>query len=153
VNWPCTPVEALMSWDGKHYYAIARNGYSAQGPQSSNVAFFPLLPLVARFIGGQRATVLAGILLNQICLLGSVLLLARIAREGEEGALYEEPGFWLLVHPLAFFLSAFYAESLFLFLTIFMVATYRKKLVGITCLVGFLAGLTRPTAVCLPALF
>jgi Gpi18-like mannosyltransferase len=157
---PRTPVEVLSTWDGKHYEAIARRGYSAQGAESRNLAFFPLFPLVARLFGGDRAPVLAGILLNQLCLLGSVLLIGHEARDGkeialceEQVALYEEPGFWLLVSPLAFFLSAFYADSLFLFLTLLMVATYRKGLFGPACVVGILAGLTRPTAVCLPALF
>jgi hypothetical protein len=146
-------VESLSTWDGRHYEAIAQNGYSAHGPESSNLAFFPLLPSVARLVGGQQAPALAGILLNQLCLLGSVLLMRHIARESEQVALYEKSGFWLLVSPLAFFLSAFYSESLFLFLTLLMVASYRKDLFGTACVAGILAGLTRPTAVCLPALF
>jgi Gpi18-like mannosyltransferase len=150
---PRTPVETLSTWDGEHYDAIARNGYSTQGWEWRNLAFFPLLPSIARLFGGRQAPALAGILVSQLCLLGSVLLIGHIARENEEAALYEEPGFWLLVSPVAFFLSVFYSESLFLFLTLLMVAAYRKNLFGTACVVGILAGLTRPTAVCLPALF
>src|SRR5262249_16105460 len=47
---PRTPVETLSTWDGTHYEAIARDGYSAHGPEAQNLAFFPLLPFAARFL-------------------------------------------------------------------------------------------------------
>jgi hypothetical protein len=159
LSFPRGPVETLSTWDTAHYQAIARNGYSAQGWESRRLAFFPLLPLIARLAGGQKSALLAGILLSQLCLLASVLLIGPVARGSKEvlggkgATLYEEPGFWLLVSPLTFFLLVFYAESLFLFLTLLMITTYRKSLFGTACVVGILAGLTRPTAVCLPALF
>src|SRR5262245_17497189 len=112
LTFPRTPVETLSTWDAAHYYGIARDGYSAQGPESRRLAFFPLLPFLVRLAGGQERAPLAGILLSQLCLLGSVLLIGPITQGRKEAALYEEPGFWLLVSPLAFFLSAFYAESL-----------------------------------------
>src|SRR5262249_29640039 len=128
ITLPRTPVEALSTWDGQWYDAIARTGYGEGA--SPRYAFFPLLPAVARLLGGPQSPALAGILLNQLLLLGSVLLIGHVAQKNKESTLYEEPGFWLLVSPLAFFLSAFYAESLFLFLTLLMVSAYRKSLFG-----------------------
>lgn len=154
VSTPRSPVEVLSAWDGTHYAAIATEGYSTVGAAQRRFAFFPLLPALARLFGGPFShVVLAGILIAQACLLGCVLLLGTLAHGGRPAPLRLQPGFWLLVSPLSFFFSAFYTESLFLFLTLLTVVRYRRAAFGTSFVSGFMAGVTRPTVLTLPVLF
>jgi hypothetical protein len=153
LNFPRSPVEVLSTWDGTHYSYIARNGYSTDGAAARRFSFFPLFPAISRLVGGAEHAVLAGILLNQLCLLISILLIGRLVEDGRPTQLSREPGFWILVAPVGFFLSVYYAESLFLLFSLLLVIAYKHNRIAWACLAGFLAGLTRPTAVCLPVLF
>lgn len=147
---PPGPVGGLSAWDGEHYRAIAQHAYTTE---ERRLAFFPALPAIARALGGSDHAALAGILLNQLLLLASILMLSSWRGERAAPGLRGEPGFWLMIQPLGFFLAAFYTESLFLFLTLAALAAQRARrtLAGAAALV--LAGLTRPTAITLPALF
>lgn len=154
VSTPRSPVEVLSAWDGTHYTAIATEGYSTEGAGARRFAFFPLLPSLARLLGSPFSqVVLAGILIAQACLLGCVLLLGTLAHGGRPAPLRHQPGFWLLVSPLSFYFSAFYTESLFLFLTLLTVVQYRRASFGTAALSGLMTGVTRPTVLTLPVLF
>jgi hypothetical protein len=154
VGAPRSPVEVLSAWDGSHYADLAANGYSAEGDERRQFGFFPLLPMLARALGAPLGhPALAGILLSQLCLLGSVLLLGRLAHGGRAAPLRLQPGFWLLVSPLGFFLSALYTESLFLVLVLLMVTAYRHDRLAAAGAFGVLVGLARATALTVPALF
>ena len=148
-----TPVDVLSTWDGVRYLRIALNGYSTEGAEIRNFAFFPLLPAIARLLGGTSHAALAGILLGQVCLLGSLFLINQIAEVDERTPLRQQPGFWLLISPLSFFFHVFYTESLFLFLTLLMITACRRAWSGAASLCGVMTGLTRPTAICLPVIF
>ena len=52
----------LCNWDGIHFTQIALNGYQYE----HNCAFFPLYPLLLRFIGKIFSIPIAGILINLI---------------------------------------------------------------------------------------
>lgn len=148
-----TAVEVLSTWDGSHYRIIATKGYSAEGDAARRLAFFPLFPLLARTLGGKESCLLAGILLSQLCLLGSLVILTQLTDPQPDSTGYHQPGIWLLVSPLSFFLAVFYSESLFLFLSLLGVRSYRTGQLGAALLCNLLAGLTRPMAVTLPALY
>jgi hypothetical protein len=84
-----------------------------------------------------------------------VLLLHREEREtiggGPPGLLFD-PAFWLLAGPCSFFLGALYPESLFLLLSLAMGAALKRGASRGALGTGILAGLSRPTALTLPAL-
>lgn len=149
---PASPVAPLSAWDGSNYNDIAVDGYSAEPDDARRFAFFPLLPAIARALGGTRHAALAGIVLSQLLLLGCMLLLHEW-RAADHDGLRGEPGFWLLVAPLAFFHAVFYAESLFLFLLLGGLVLHRRGHTAYAVAALFLAGLARPTAVLIPALF
>ena len=69
----------LSNWDGSHYLTIARDGYSTEGMAVRQFNFFPLLPAISRFLGGAEHAALAGIVLNQFCILAAILLIGRLA--------------------------------------------------------------------------
>lgn len=153
-----TAAERLASWDGTHYSVIAANGYwteTTESPRARHVAFFPLFPLAARAFGGVSHFTIAGILLSQLLLLGSILMLGELRSVSghARSSLLTEPGFWLLLSPLAFFCAVFYAESMYLFLSLAAFLAYRRQRFGLAAFAAFLLGLTRPTGVCLSFLF
>ena len=148
-----TAVEVLSTWDGRWYADIALNGYTVEGQAIRRFAFFPMLPAIARLLGGQSHTILAGILFGQLCLLGSLFLINRLAEVNSETPLRQQPGFWLLISPLSFFFSVFYTESIFLFLTLLSIIVCRTGRFWFASLFGVMTGLTRPTAICLPVIF
>lgn len=148
-----TPVEVLSTWDGRWYADIALSGYSGEGKTIHRFAFFPMLPAIARLLGGPSHAPLAGILFGQLCLLGSLFLINRLAQVNNGTPLRQQPGFWLLISPLSFFFSVFYTESLFLFLTLLIVTACRRGRFWAGSLFGIMTGLTRPTALCLSAIF
>lgn len=151
---PRSPVEVLSTWDGSRHTHLAAAGYDPVGPAQRVYVALPLLPIIARLLGGPFSReALAGILFSQLCLLGCVLLLGRIAHGDQWAPLRLQPGFWLLVSPLSFFFSVFYTESLFLLLSLLMFVFYRQQRIGAASVAGLLAGLTRPTALLLPVLF
>jgi Gpi18-like mannosyltransferase len=141
-------LDAFARWDGLHYVGIAANGYSAADPESA--AFFPLYPLamraVAALFGGPTPQVLevAGILISNACLLAAAVLLISLARLDFGRDVATRATWCLFVFPASFFLSAIYAESLFLALSLgSMLAARRERWL----LAGLLAGgaaLTRP---------
>lgn len=150
---PAVAVAPLSAWDGTNYADVARHGYSTAPDAAGRFAFFPLLPALARLFGGVARAPLAGILLSQILLLGSMLLLRAWRTDGGAAGLRGEPGLWLIVAPLAFFHAVFYTESLFLFLVLAGLLLGRRGHSAPAVAALFLAGLTRPTAICIPALF
>lgn len=153
---PSSLVAAMSSWDGGHYYIIAKNGYLTEGVESRRFAFFPLFPYLARWIGalaGQTDPRVAGVVLNQILLLGTCVIMGRLSNPAAPARLWAQPGFWLLISPLAFYLHVFYTESLFLFLSLAALLAYRGNRVALAFASGFLLGLTRPTAFLLSAYF
>ena len=147
-----TAVEALSTWDGEWYLRIVTIGYSAETSERKSLNFFPLYPKVAGALGGKSHAALAGIILSQVLTLGSLVLMSLLAHGQRRAPLFQEPGFWLLINPFAFFLLAFYTESLFLFVTLVHFAAYARNRASVSIVAGFLAGLTRPTAIALPAL-
>jgi hypothetical protein len=149
---PTAATAPLSAWDGSNYNDIAVHGYSTAPDAARRFAFFPLLPALARLLGGTGHAPLAGIMLSQLLLLGSMLLL-REWRASDDNALRAEPGFWLLIAPLAFFHAVFYAESLFLFLLLAGLVLHRRGHNACAIAALFLAGLSRPTAILIPALF
>jgi hypothetical protein len=146
-------------WDSGWYMSIVQGGYSLSGDiytVQSNIAFFPLYPYLVRLLSqlvpqGLRtpgALLLVGIMVSNATLLAALILLWKlvVAGLGDE-AVAQRAVLYTLVFPTGFFLSAFYAESLFLFLAVaaFYCASRRAwKLAGAA---GFFLSLTRPTGV------
>jgi len=138
-------------WDSAFYLRIAEGGYSGDAA----AAFYPLYPaLVAlggRVLGGHY--VLAGVVLSLAACLGAFLLLHRLAEAhlGAEGA--RRAVLYLALFPTSVFLSAVYAESLFLLLVLGAFLLAERRRFGAAGAVAGLALLTRPLGLALlPAL-
>lgn len=125
---PRTPLlDGWARWDSAHYINVALNGYGLDDPEQmgQRVAFFPLYPLLTRFVAtitGAEETnagyAIAAIVAANLCFFAAVPLFAKLAARLSSIEIARTATTLLLVSPLAFFLNAAYTESLFLLLSI-----------------------------------
>lgn len=136
------------NWDGVWFIKIAKSGYA---DADGSTAFFPLYPLLLRYVGVLFGgnLVVTGIAISLACYGGSIWLLDRLVRADFGASVAARAVIYLSIGPLAFFFQAVYTESLFLLLSLACFLSAREgrwRLAGIT---GLLATLTRSTGVLL----
>jgi hypothetical protein len=137
-------------WDTGWYMGIALHGYAATPHTTlgslgqADVAFFPLYPLLARWVGWAiRSDYLGGLLVSNVCLIGASVLLYHLARLDHDEATSLRAMRYLFVFPMAFVLSGFLTESLFLFLILACLYCARRERWLLCGTFGLLAALTR----------
>ena len=136
-----TLLHPLTQWDAGWYVGIAADGYAppegVPPEQQSRTAFFPLYPVLIRILGLGGSTgvlIVAAFVISALSLLAALYLLHRLTtiELGPESA---RPTILILAFfPTSFFLSAPYAESLFLALavgTLYAGRTDRWLLAGV----------------------
>ena len=117
-------MENFSNWDGQHYLGIAKGGYD----QKYQYAFFPLYPLLIRFLEFfLRDYFLAAMLLNLVCVfLGLYIFYDLIERKfnkkDAKNALIN-----MLVFPASFFFLSVYSEGLFFLLIVLTFYFLEKK--------------------------
>jgi hypothetical protein len=127
-------------WDASWYLEVARDGYD----QPAKAAFFPLYPALIKVLGGSLP---AAIVLSTACFLVALVVLHALTtlELGREAARWTVLA--LAFSPMSFFLSAVYAESLFLALTAGAVLAARREQWAWAGALGALAATTRSTGV------
>lgn len=159
-GWHLSPHRLLDiwgRWDSGWYMSIVQDGYRPSGDIStvqSNIAFFPLYPYLVRLLSqliphGLRtpgALLLVGIMVSNASLLAALILLWKlvVASLGDE-TVAQRTVLYTLVFPTSFLLSAFYTESLFLFLAVAAFYCASRKAWALAGAAGFFLSLTRPT--------
>ncbi|MGI8595555.1 MAG: mannosyltransferase family protein [Solirubrobacteraceae bacterium] len=133
-------------WDSHWFLTIADEGY---GGEPQRAAFFPLYPLLVRVLGALGSPLVAGIAVSMVATFAALYLLDRLAtlELGPEAA--RRSVLLLAFFPTALFLSAVYAEALFLALavgTMYFGRTQRWALAGVC---GMLAAATRSSGLLL----
>ncbi len=132
-GWVSSPhflLDIWARWDAQHYLSIIEKGYQPAADlsgQMSNVAFFPAYPYLVKLFtfllpGGlvSRSVILViGLALSNLLFLAALVLLFRLVRDH----LYDEAAarrtvLLVILFPAGFYFSAFYTESLFLFLAL-----------------------------------
>ena len=145
-------LSALSRWDGNWYFHIAADGYGYTDGDFTAIAFAPLLPLLMRmfalvFGGGDDGLLIAGVVVvNAALLLGCVFLMKLVRLDHDEATARRAP-LYLLVFPTSFFLSAIYAESLFLACAIVSFYFARQKQWIVAGALAGAAALARPHGV------
>ena len=145
-NWNMPAVHAR--WDSIWYLDIAKNGYSYSGDLgNTNTVFFPLYPIAIRIVAlltfGHFP--LAGWLVSITFLFFALVYFRRLLIEFHPDIDPFVPITLLLVFPTAFFLSAVYTESMFLFLSIASFYSAFRKNFLLAGIFGLVASLTRIT--------
>jgi hypothetical protein len=153
------PVSACFRYDALHYLDIIQHGYSYDPTRGSMVAFFPVYPLLGRWI--VQATGLspeeASLLAANLALFGAFVLLARYVRVRWPEATAEQRGLVLTLFglwPLGLFFRMPYAESLFVCGTLAVLYGMARgwPLAALALLTGFVTAV-RPVGVALTAAF
>lgn len=141
-------------WDTSNYINIAENGYTNVGHSSLFIVFFPLYPLLIRlfavFIGDY---LLSAMVVSNLASVFAVLFFYRLVNKDYTSDSSSRAVFYFLIFPTAYFLSAAYSESLFLFLSIASFYYAREGRWFSAGVFGGLASATRITGIVLfPAL-
>lgn len=164
VAWQLVPVGAsfldvvpgspwLTMWaqyDAAYYLDIVVRGYSFQPDEFSNAAFFPLYPWLVRLgwsiLGGvsAEALVLVGMIVANVALYVALLYLVALVSRDIGASVARRAVLYFLVFPTTVFLSAVYAESVFLATAIASVYHARHGEWYRAGIAGGLAALSRP---------
>jgi hypothetical protein len=152
IAFPSMPwLDGWVRWDSAWYQDIASKGYWYQGGQQSNVAFFPLYPLIVSavaivpslFLPFDQAFYLAALLVAHGAFLLALVGMSRLAHHllAPDAA---RRAVWLLcLFPFGFFYAAAYTESLFLALAVWSLWAGLRGRWGLACACAALCGLTR----------
>lgn len=132
-------------WDAVHYLDIATQGY-----QGTNMAFFPLYPLLIRIVGSLAGNhLIAGLLISSACFFFGLLYLYKLLEHEYDRAVARRAIFYVSIFPTAVYFTAVYTESLFFMLTVASFYYLRERRWWIAAAIGFLAALTRVEGVLL----
>ena len=151
-------LDIFTRWDSKWYLSIIKTGYQSSADLRtaySNLAFFPLYPYLVKSIGWLGVSlpdslyIFIGLVLSNLFFLASAALLYRLAVSalGLDEDAARRALTLLIVFPVSFFFSAFYPESLFLFLTLLGFTLALEEKWAWTGLCAALVILTKPTGI------
>ncbi len=132
-------------WDAVHYLQIAARGY-----EGTDMAFFPLFPLMIRILGRLVGNhLIAALLIANASFFFGLLFLYKLLEHEYDRPTARRAIFYVSIFPSAFFFSAAYTESLFFMLTVasfYYMRAHRWLIAGI---IGFFAAMTRVEGVLL----
>jgi hypothetical protein len=144
--------DQLMAWDGTFYRDIGELGYLHLPHEA--LRFFPLYPLLGRFLGalflGHQPLALL-VIANVAALVAAVLLRRLVLLEKGDERLAERAVWLTTLFPAAFVLAWAYAEGLALLLVVGAFLAMRTRRWELAAVLGLLAALARPTGVLLAA--
>lgn len=143
----------LFAWDATWYRRIAEVGYGGAG--RSSLRFFPLYPLMGRYLGYVISDRVALILLANLCSFGALVVLHRLVSREQLGPKTATTSLWILsLWPAAFVLVMGYSEGLLLLVSLACFYLWRTGRPAWSILPAYLAGLARPVGALLfiPAL-
>jgi len=126
-------------FDANWYLKIAMRGYGNDG----STVYFPVYPMLIRILIFFMDPVLAATLVSNLALIGVLALFYRLTATIADDAVARRAVIYFLLFPTAFFLTAAYTESLFLFFTLASFLTASRGGWGWSALWGALAALTR----------
>ena len=142
--------------DSGHYEGIAWSGYRPTPGGRSNIAFFPVYPLMMRAVGrlfarSHAAFYLSGIAISWAAFVLAMVALYHLARLDLPRRRAERAVLLTMIFPFSFFYGVVYSESMFLLfavLTFYLFRT-RRWLAGGLC--GAVATATRVPGILLLA--
>ncbi|HEV3090763.1 MAG TPA: mannosyltransferase family protein [Candidatus Cybelea sp.] len=132
-------------WDAVHYLEIATQGYSG-----TNMAFFPLYPLLINLLGGLAGNhLIAGLVISNAAFFFGLLYLYKLLEHEYDRAVARRAIFYVSIFPTAVYFTAVYTESLFFMLTVASFYYMRERMWWVAGALGFFAALTRVEGVLL----
>ncbi len=151
---PTSEHGALKIWvryDAGWYFSIVQNGYSFASHGASNVAFFPLYPMIVwaanqtlQPIFGASALLIAALAVSYLSFAGAAVLLYKLTlnRFGRQTAIFTVV--LLSTFPFGVFFGAPYTESLYLLLALTAFYAMEQRMWWLAGVAALLAGAVRP---------
>ncbi len=141
-------------WDSSWYLSIAAHGYRPgplQGP-FANYAFFPLYPLLSRWVGwGFGSPYVGGLVVSNVSFLVACVFLYRLVTLDHDPDTARRAVKYLFAAPTAFLFSAMLSESVYLALVVMCFYFARRRRWWVVAALGFLVALSRAPGVLLAA--
>ena len=150
--------DTFARYDSGWYFGIARHGYEFVEGGRSNLAFFPVYPLLMRYLGlafggGRQNLYLAGVVISWVAYVLAMVMLYRLGKTYVSKVAAERAVIFASVFPFAFFYGVVYSEALFLLFTVTAFYGFRTKQWWLGAVAGALACATRVNGImALPAL-
>jgi Gpi18-like mannosyltransferase len=139
-------------WDTGHYITIATTGYN---PNTENTAFFPLYPLLMRFLDpvlpGEKLA--AGLIIASAACIATLAVIHRLVEDLFDTDTAQRAALYLMASPFAFYLVAAYNESLLLALCVASLYCMRRGHWWAAGIFGGFASATRQAGVLLAVAF
>jgi hypothetical protein len=163
-GWQFSPIKLLDMWgrwDSGWYLDIALNGYALRGPietTQSNVAFFPLYPLLIRTLlllvpeswRTPEMALFIGVVLSNVMFLVALFVLYRLTLLlFNDRAVAQRTQWYIVLFPTSFFFASAYTEAAFLLFTVAMFYAALRRVWWAAGILGALATLTRPSGILL----
>jgi len=155
--WPAKQLKSFLywaRWDTGWYASIATKGYYLK-EGNSNVAFFPLYPLLLKLPNSlfKLDVMWAGFFISIISFIVALYYLYKLVILDLDEKQTKRSLIYLLLLPASFFFISVYAESLFLLEIVLSFYFARKNKWILAGIFGFFASLTRlPGIILLPVL-
>jgi hypothetical protein len=149
--------DTFARYDSGWYFGIARHGYEFVEGGRSNLAFFPVYPLLMRYVGlalggGRQNLYLAGVIISWVAYVLAMVMLYRLGRTYVSKAAAERAVIFASVFPFAFFYGVVYSEAVFLLFTVTAFYGFRTQRWWLGAVAGALACATRVNGImALPA--
>ncbi|MGF1491940.1 MAG: hypothetical protein ACFBSC_05675 [Microcoleaceae cyanobacterium] len=137
-------LDGFFRFDSFWYDTVITEGYSFDSEKYNNVAFFPLYPYLSKWLGyiiGNHY--IAGWLISNLGLFFGLSYIYKIGLLFFDQKLVERSLILLLIFPSSIFLSSFYTEGLFLWMTTASFYYFLTNRYFWSGLFGMLAALTR----------
>ena len=139
-------LDVWAAWDSSWYLSIAEFGYKPMALEGShaNYGFFPLYPLLARWVGWVVGSAfVGGLLVANAAFLVACVFLYRLVALDDDVDTARRAVKYLFAAPVAFLFSAVLTESLYLALVVMCFYFARTKRWWAVGVLGFLLALTR----------
>ncbi|MFN8529665.1 MAG: hypothetical protein U0670_13735 [Anaerolineae bacterium] len=137
-------LDVWARWDSAFYLRIVTDGYYFAPGMQSSVAFFPVYPVLVSFLTPLAGSPLAaGVLVSNLCLFGALVFLYRLTEFEFDAAAASRTVFYIAAFPTAFFFTAVYTESTFLFFVVATMYFARRRLWAWAALFGMVTSAAR----------
>lgn len=124
--------DTFARYDSGWYEGIARNGYSYAAGGRSNIAYFPVYPMLMRYVGRlfgryHAAFYFGGIIVSWTSYILAMIALYSLARIDLEPEQAERAVLLMSIFPFSFFFGMIYSEATFLLFTLLAFLWFRRR--------------------------
>jgi hypothetical protein len=124
--------DTFARYDSGYYEAIAWSGYAPLPGGRSNIAFFPVYPMLIRLVGrmfGRQHAIyyISGIAISWACFVLAMVVLYKLARLDLSRRHAERAVLLTAVFPFSFFFGVAYSESTFLLFAVLTFYCFRTR--------------------------